>query len=265
MEVGTTNITTAADYAAAIAEGAALVLKVHRSNFVQEGFTSDVAIEALTAQTRPSGIPVVHDIGSGLFQSVAYLLPETEPTVEQSVRAGADLVCFSGDKLFGGIQAGIIVGKADLINKLKKNPLMRAVRADKVMFACLESLAKLYLDGRAAEVLPLWRQLAVPVADLYTRAHALLESLGRPPGVTVEASCSYVGGGAAPGSGIDSVALAFGSQFSASKLAAHLRASDPPVVGRIENNRFLIDFRAIDQSDLPTLGAHIATALSTCR
>ncbi len=261
-EVGTTNITTLADYENAIDERTALILKVHKSNFVQAGFTEEVSLRDLVALGRKHKLPVINDLGSGVFVQTKPILGYAEPTVQQSVRAGADLTCFSGDKMLGGMQAGLIVGRAELIAKVKKNPLFRTVRVDKVVFAMLERLLTSYLNGTSQDDVALWRTLAVPVSDLYRHAKEIIKRLGNPEGLSVEATKAFIGGGALPESDIPSVAIVFGPSHNAEQLMAKFRALAVPIIGRIEEDRFMLDLKAVDTADLPIIEYAIRSIIS---
>ncbi len=252
-EVGTTNITTLADYESGIDERTALILKVHKSNFVQAGFTEEVPLRDLVALGRKHKLPVINDLGSGVFVPTKSILGYAEPTVQQSVRAGADLTCFSGDKMLGGMQAGLVVGRAGLVAKLKKNPLFRTVRVDKVVFAMLERLLTSYLNATSQDDIALWRTLSVPVSDLYKHAKEMIKRLGNPEGVSVEATKAFIGGGALPESDIPSVAIVFGTVHNAESLMTKFRALAVPIIGRIEDDRFMLDLKAVDPTDLPII------------
>jgi L-seryl-tRNA(Ser) seleniumtransferase len=229
-EVGTTNRTVLADYAAAIGPGTGFVLKVHPSNFVVTGFTSAVSVRELAGACQ--GVPLVADIGSGLLAPDP-LLPG-EPDAASTLRAGASLVTASGDKLLGGPQAGLLLGDAGLVERLRRHPLARAVRVDKLTLAALEATVR--LPGN-----PTREALRIPVFELQTRAERLRDRLTA-AGVPVEAvpSVSVVGGGGAPGVELPSWALAL-----AEGCAGPLRGGDPPVVGRVERGRLLLDLRCV--------------------
>ncbi len=244
-EVGTTNITTVIDYEENLNPQTALILKVHKSNFIQAGFTEDVPLKQLVALGSKHGVPVVNDLGSGVFVSTVPTLGLSEPTVQQSVRDGADLTCFSGDKMLGGVQAGLIVGKADFINKIKKNPLFRAVRVDKFVFSVLEKLLAVYLDGHHLSKITVWNVLAVPESELYQRGKAILKALGNPAELSLEATKACVGGGALPEANLPSVGIVFSPPYKATRLMREFRLMDPPIIGRIENDRFLLDLKAV--------------------
>jgi len=252
-EVGTTNITTVGDYENAIDSSVGLILKVHKSNFIQAGFTQEVPLRELVAIGRKSQIPVVNDLGSGVFLDTQPTLGYREPTVQQSVRDGADLTCFSGDKLLGGMQAGLIVGRTELVGKLKRNPIYRALRVGKVVFTALERLLAIYLSDSAADEIPIWKTLMVPESELYQRGKKLLSDLGNPSGVSVEATKALVGGGAMPESEIPSVALIFSPAFKAERLSRQFRDHTPPIIGRVEGDRFMLDLKAVVIDELPIL------------
>ncbi len=260
-EVGTTNITTLADYEQNLEPSVGLILKVHKSNFVQAGFTDEVPLKELVALGHSHKIPIVNDLGSGLFSQTAKLLTDQEPTVQQSVRAGTDLTCFSGDKMLGGLQSGLIVGKKDLIVQLKKNPLFRTVRVDKIVLAMLERLLVSYLNDSATVDIRLWSLLAVPVSDLYRRGKQILSELGSPHGLSVEATSAYVGGGALPESEIPSVGIVFSSVYRASELLTRFRACETPIIGRIDNDRLILDLKAVDEADFPALISSIRACI----
>ncbi|MBK7141652.1 MAG: L-seryl-tRNA(Sec) selenium transferase [bacterium] len=261
VEVGTTNITTVADYASHIDDQTALILKVHKSNFVQSGFSEEVPLRELVTLGKQKNIPVVNDLGSGVFVDTYSIMGYAEPTVQQSVRSGADLTCFSGDKLLGGVQAGLIVGRASLIKSVKKNPLFRTMRVDKVVFAVVERLLATYLNGTQATDIPLWQFLAVPDAELYQRGKSLVRDVGNPAGVSVEASKVFLGGGALPEKEIPSVAVCFSKEHKAERLLVAFRRNDPPIICRIEEDRLILDLKAIPLSDYPSLLSAIRTVL----
>ncbi|UCC44889.1 MAG: L-seryl-tRNA(Sec) selenium transferase [Candidatus Zixiibacteriota bacterium] len=259
-EVGTTNITRLADYRAE-ADNASMILKVHKSNFTQAGFTDEVDLKKLVGLGHRHGLPVVNDLGSGAVVSTARLLGYAEPSVQQSVRAGADLTCFSGDKLLGGVQAGLIIGSSDLIAKIKKNPVFRAVRVDKLVLAALERVLSSYLSGTYRSDIKLWSILGVSISELQRRAERVLKRLGKPTLIGIQPSRAFVGGGAMPESSLKSVALVFSSDLNPNHLMEKFRGSNPPVLGRIEDGRFLIDLKAVDESDLDTLAGIIKNVL----
>jgi L-seryl-tRNA(Ser) seleniumtransferase len=244
-EVGTTNRTRAADYAAAISDRTALILRVHPSNFTIEGFTERPRLDELVALGRRFTIPVVEDLGSGLLDDAADTPAlRLEPSVRSSVTAGVDLVTFSGDKLLGGPQAGIIAGREAVVSQIRRHPLMRALRADKMTYAAFEATLEEYAAGRAQETVPVMRMLTMSTDAIAARAGALARALSA-AGLVVEVidGVSTIGGGSAPGSQLPTrlVALA----LPADRLASALRAGDPPVIARIDNDRVVIDLRTV--------------------
>jgi L-seryl-tRNA(Ser) seleniumtransferase len=260
-EVGTTNVTTLADYEKAIDERTALVLKVHKSNFVQGGFTEEVDLKPLVELGKRKGIPIVNDLGSGVFVSTRKILGYHEPTVQESVRAGADLTCFSGDKMLGGVQAGLIVGTRELVSRVKKNPIFRAVRTDKIVFSVLEKLLAAYLNDTCRDDIKLWQLLSRPMDELRRVAIAILDKAGRPTGVSMEPTPAYVGGGALPEQALPSIGLVFGPERSAEDLMAAFRCWSPAIIGRIDNDRFILDLKAVDSDDLPEIARAVKRAL----
>jgi len=246
-EVGTTNRTRAGDYSAALGDRTALILRVHPSNFRIEGFTERPSLAELVALGRQFNVPVVEDLGSGALLPLA----AGEPLVGDSVAAGAAVVCFSGDKLLGGPQAGILVGRRDLIDRIRTHPLMRALRVDKLTYAALEATLVEYLAGRAVATVPVARMLSMTAAEIEPRARALAERL-RAAGwqADVVDGMSAVGGGSAPGVELPTklVALSRAGQ-SADALEATLRSGNPPVIARIERDRVVLDLRTVAAED----------------
>ncbi len=242
-EVGTTNRTRIADYTSAVGERTALILRVHRSNFKMEGFVEQPDLAALVEAGQRLGIPVVEDRGSG---SVAASVPD-EPSVRASLAAGAALVCFSGDKLLGGPQSGVIVGRQSLIDQLRTHPLMRALRVDKLTLAALEATLIEYLAGRDAVTVPVARMMAQPVDAIERRDRDLSDAL-RQAGwdVSLVPGTSAIGGGSAPGVEVPTMLLAIARDgLSANDLDARLRALDPPVIARIVEDRVVLDLRTV--------------------
>jgi L-seryl-tRNA(Ser) seleniumtransferase len=246
VEVGTTNRTYARDYADALGPETAALLRVHASNFRVVGFTHEVAVAELARLAAERGLLVIDDLGSGsLLDTAGYGLAH-EPMVGESVAAGADVVCFSGDKLLGGPQAGVLVGKRDPIDRLKRHPLARALRLDKASIAGLEATLRHYLRGEATRAVPVWRMIALSIEEIGARAERLCQAL-REAGIAAEvvASESAVGGGSLPGETLPTRALAVTPSDSAEALARRLRRADPPLVGRIERGRLLVDPRTV--------------------
>ena len=254
VEVGTTNRTYARDYEAAIGPDTALLLRVHASNFRVVGFTHEVAGAELVELARRHGMAVLDDLGSGTLLDTAEYGLAHEPTVQEAVAAGADVVCFSGDKLLGGPQAGILVGRREPIERLKRHPLARAVRLDKASLAGLEATLRHYQLGEAAEKVPVWRMIATPLEELTRRAEAWAARL---PGSAVEAAQSAVGGGSLPGETLPTRVLALTPPDGADVLAARLRAADPPLVARIERGKVLLDPRTVLPEQDQFVAAHL--------
>jgi L-seryl-tRNA(Ser) seleniumtransferase len=242
VEVGTTNRTRAADYETAVTVDTALVLRVHQSNFRVVGFAALPSLRELAAVARRHGVPLVDDLGSGAFATF-----EDEPSARESLAAGADLVCFSGDKLLGGPQAGIVVGRADLVERLRRHALQRALRADKLTLAALEGTLRLYLD--APDRIPVVRMLREETAAVRARA----ERLAAAAGGEVEETVARVGGGALPLAELPSFACAV-----AEELAAPLRAHEPPVIGIVRDGRLLLDCRTLADDEVDEVAAAVA-------
>jgi len=259
-EVGTTNKTRIDDYRAAIGPDTALLLRVHRSNFRIEGFTEQPSLQDLAALGRERGIAVAEDLGSG------YLGPTgeddsgrldsvlgREPRVQDSLAAGIDILCFSGDKLLGGPQAGIIVGRQVLVDRLRRHPLMRALRVDKLTYAALEATLGEYIAGRARRTVPVLRMVLATPGELRTRAEAIrarVESAARTGHAALRLETleggSAVGGGTTPGLEILTALLAVGIEGrSAAWIEEQLRGGDPPIVSRVERNRLVLDLRTV--------------------
>jgi L-seryl-tRNA(Ser) seleniumtransferase len=241
-EVGTTNRTRITDYTAAVSPATAMFLRVHPSNFRIEGFTERPSLDDLVGAARAMNVPVVEDIGSGCLAPLS-----DEPSVQASIAAGVDLVCFSGDKLLGGPQAGIICGRKPLVDRLRTHPLMRALRADKITFAILEATLAEYLAGRAATTVPVQRMLQLSPDEIEARAQALATTLaGGGWRVAMLSGSSAAGGGSAPGLELPTVLLSIARNGeSPDGTEAWLRSLDPPVVARIEHDRVVIDLRTV--------------------
>jgi len=260
-EVGTTNITNMPDYAEAVDSTTALILKVHKSNFVQSGFIKEVPLAKLHALALKNKLFLVHDLGSGALLPTKKILGFDEPTALQSIRDGADIVCFSGDKMLGGVQAGLIVGKKELIDKIKLNPLFRTVRVDKIVICALERVFKSYLDGTHQEDIKLWQLLSVSEGDLYKRAKQVCKSLGNPEFISVEATKSFIGGGGLPEAALPSVGLVFSKEIDAERSLSIFRQLNPLIIGRIENDRLILDLKAVDEDELKILESSIRQVL----
>lgn len=267
-EVGTTNRTHLKDYAEAIGADTALLLKVHTSNYRVLGFTAQVPTRDLVQLAHARGIPVMEDLGSGCFVDLRpYGFPH-EPTVQEAIGAGLDLVSFSGDKLLGGPQAGIVVGKAEFVERLRKNPLNRALRIDKLTLAGLEATLYAYEAGNASETLPTLKMLTEPLAAVRRRARRVLRRLAPLAVSALDATLvegrAQVGGGSLPLVELPTAAIALGTpERSAQQLDAALRAGEPPVIGRIAGDRLLLDCRTILNADVPSLAAALSRLASS--
>ena len=253
-EVGTTNRTRLDDYAAAVNPRTALILRVHPSNFRIEGFTARPGLPELVALGRRFDVPVVEDLGSGHLTD-APTGGVDEPSVTASVEAGTSVCCFSGDKLLGGPQAGIIVGEEPALSRVRSHPLMRALRVDKMTYAALEATLMEHARGRARATIPVVRMLAAPLEELDARARNLARRLEGHSrfGVDVVDGVSTVGGGGAPGSALPTRMVRLTpSAESAARLEARLRGLPSPVVARIEQDRVILDLRTVlpEQDDL---------------
>ncbi|HVM17318.1 MAG TPA: L-seryl-tRNA(Sec) selenium transferase [Gaiellaceae bacterium] len=252
VEVGTTNRTRAADYERAVTPETALLLRVHQSNFRVVGFSELPRLDELARVARRHGVPLVDDLGSGHLSPGNSLLLGEEPSAAESLAAGADLVCFSGDKLLGGPQAGIVVGRAELVERLRRHPLQRALRADKLTLAALEGTLALYLDPeRAAAEIPVLRMLHEPAEAVRARAERLAAAVGG----DVEETVARVGGGALPLAELPSFACAVEEE-----LAAPLRAGAPPVVGIVRDGRLLLDCRTLADAEVDEAAAAVRAA-----
>jgi L-seryl-tRNA(Ser) seleniumtransferase len=248
VEVGTTNRTRAADYQHAIDERTALLLRVHQSNFRVVGFAEQPTLGELATVARSASLPLLDDLGSGALLDLS-----DEPTARASLAAGADLVCFSGDKLLGGPQAGIVAGRADLVERLRRHPLHRALRIDKLSLAALEGTLLLYLDPeRALAEVPVLRMLREPAEIVRARAERLAAAVGG----EVEETVARVGGGALPLHELPSFACAVEES-----LAAPLRTNEPAVVGIVRDGRLLLDCRTLADAELD----EVAAAIAACR
>lgn len=246
-EVGTTNRTRVSDYEKAITDQTALILRVHQSNFAMDGFVERPRLEELVALGRRAGIGVFEDQGTGLVETLDPYGVRDEPTIAGSVAQGCDLVAASGDKLFGGPQSGILVGRMEWVDRVRSSPLYRAFRADKLNFAALEATLIQYLHGDP-ESIPVIRMLRTPEDAIRRRCEEIAVAVDNAEFVPeVTAVKSIIGGGTAPGSTLSSYALALKHvQLDASTLLAALRRLDPPIIGRIEEDRVLLDLRTVE-------------------
>lgn len=257
VEVGTTNRVHLSDYEQALVEQPiALFLRAHRSNFQIIGFTSEPTLAEMVAVARRAGLPVVDDLGSGtLLDTTTYGLSH-EPMVQESLEAGADLVCFSGDKLLGGPQAGIIAGRAELITRLKKHPLARAIRADKLCLAALAATLVHYLKDEAEREIPIWRMISARPEQLKTRARRWREQIGQGEVITGQ---STVGGGSLPEETMPTFLLALNVP-GPNRTLTHLRQVKPPIIARLQEHKLVIDPRTVlsEQENALITGLKIA-------
>jgi len=259
VEVGATNRTHPRDYENAVTEQTALLLKVHCSNFRIIGFTREVTLEELVRIGRQKEIPVMEDLGSGCFIDLSRFGLEKEPTVQEAVASGADVITFSGDKLLGGPQAGIILGRREIVERVKKNPLNRALRIDKFTLAGLEAVLRLYQDEQTAVAkIPTLAMIAAPVEALQRRAKRLAVRLKSLPaevcGVRVVQTVARVGGGAMPEQNLPSRGvMLLPRRMSVNRLEILLRALDVPIIGRIEDDSMLLDMRTVADDEIASL------------
>jgi len=267
-EVGTTNKTHPSDYEQALCGDTSLLLKVHQSNYRVIGFTEEVPIEKLVKLGKEYKIPVVTDLGSGCMIDLTKYGVPGEPTVQEVVRTGADIVTFSGDKLLGGPQAGIIIGREKLMRKIQKNPMLRAMRIDKMTLASLEATFMQYLDEeKARKEIPTLRMLTQPVDDIKRRAKKIFASLRKdvPDHVTLEvvADESQAGGGSLPEISFPTFAVSLRpTGISVNELEKRLRTGDPPVIARIKDNALLFDARTVQDREVKGLAGCVRSALS---
>lgn len=259
-EVGTTNRTRLSDYVKAIGPETRALMRVHPSNYRISGFTESVSAAELAKVAKAHHIPFIDDVGSGALHDMRRFGLADEPVVSESVQAGADLVLFSGDKLLGGPQCGIIVGRADLVEKLRTNPLARALRIDKLTFAALQATLEIHRSGRAFEEIPVLRQLAMSPEEIKSRAERMVEQLkaksGSPDLFSVQPVDSASGGGSLAGQSLPSWAIAVSCE-NPGQLAERLRLGTPAVVGRLNEGRNLIDLRTVLPDDEEVLSRRI--------
>ncbi|MFQ5442831.1 MAG: L-seryl-tRNA(Sec) selenium transferase [Thermodesulfobacteriota bacterium] len=255
-EVGTTNRTHPEDYSDAITENTALILKAHRSNFDLSGFVREVSLKELAAIGDAHKIPVVEDLGSGALVDLSKWGLPREPVVGDRLKTGAACVTFSGDKLLGGPQAGLIAGKKEIIGRIRKNPLKRALRCDKLTLTALEETLKLYLTpaNRLAEDLPLLKMMTRDIKDIEKEASRaadiLRASLGEDFSVAVQAATSVIGGGSLPGHNLPTRAVAVThKKLSPEEIFSQFLKKEPPVIGRIKNDKFLLDMRTVKRAE----------------
>lgn len=265
VEVGTTNRTHLADYEKAITDRTAAILKVHPSNYQVVGFTASVDGVELARLARERGVHFVHDLGSGLLGNEGAEWMRDEPRVSTALQDGADVVTFSGDKLLGGPQAGLIVGRSDLIDKLRKHALIRALRVDKMTLAALEATLRIYIEGRTSD-LPLWSMASAAPEELKQRAERVTEQISQQTALGQTAAVptvSVAGGGSLPGVELESWAISLTHpDKSAAEIARSLRYGDTPVIARVEEDRVLLDLRTVPESQEATLVALVTSVLN---
>lgn len=264
-EIGTTNRTYLRDYEQALGEHTGAIIRVHRSNFSQSGFVTEPDTGELVCLTRPADVPVIDDLGSGLVTDLTSVGIH-EPTVQDSLRSGADLCLFSGDKLFGGPQCGIIVGKTPWIERIRKHPLMRALRTDKLTLAALEATAEIHLSGKAFDELPLFRMLASSADVVRSRCEAIVAKFGADSAtrISVEACVSQIGGGSLPGVEVPSFAICLAPE-SSETLANALRHGNPAVLARQSDSQVILDLRTVAEEQLDSLVSRIRESLELVR
>jgi L-seryl-tRNA(Ser) seleniumtransferase len=268
VEVGTTNRTRLEDYERALTPATAVLLKVHWSNFEMTGYVESVTPKDLAGLAHKNGLVMMEDLGSGALIDFSQFGIAREPMPQESLRDGVDVVTFSGDKLLGGPQAGIITGPGDHIERMKKNPLARAVRLDKMALAALEETLRHYLDPETVvEKVPALRTVSCSAADLEERAGRVAAGISREAdrGVTVEITTaeSQVGGGSLPTAGLSTSVIRIASdRHSPDALITRLRKGEPPVIARIVNDKVMIDLRTVQPSEDETLAQRIVEALA---
>ena len=258
LEVGTTNRTRLADFEQAIAEGASLLLVAHQSNFKIIGFTEEPALEDLAKLAHLHNVPLMVDLGSGAFLDTAKYGLAHETTVQETLAKGADLVCFSSDKLLGGPQAGILIGKADLLTKIRRHPLYRAIRADKLCLAALSATLLHYLKGEAEQAIPLYQMLSRSIESLQAQVQKWIDRL---QAGSAKEGFSTIGGGSLPGETLPTCLLALKVK-SPAKLAATLREATPPIIARVQEDLLLLDPRTVLPWQEETLLKSLHTILS---
>ncbi len=264
-EVGATNKTHIRDYENAINENTALILKVHKSNYSIKGFTQDVSVEELVKLGAEKGVPVMYDLGSGCLIDLKPYGIHTEPAVREIIESGPDLVTFSGDKLLGGPQAGVIVGKASAVQKLTGHPLLRAIRIDKLTLAALEAVFMAYIDEeKAKEEIPTLRMLLEPPEAVKKRAGKVATLLKKATDaeISVIADEAFAGGGSLPELALKTYCVSLKhKKLSANRIEKRLRGGDPPVIARIKEDALLLDARTVSEEEIKTLAGCVEKAL----
>jgi L-seryl-tRNA(Ser) seleniumtransferase len=262
-EVGTTNQTTLDDYERAITGNSALLLKVHHSNFRMAGFVGEVSVRELSELAKEKNLTLIYDQGSGAVIDTSQFGLAKEPMVQDGVSAEADLIAFSGDKLLGGPQAGIIVGRAELINQIKKHPLYRAFRVGKFTLSALEETILLYLKNQALEKIPIWRIISQSADSIKARAERTTSQIKSTAArVTLKPTTSFLGGGSLPGQTLPSYAISIDAVLPVENIAHRFRKAQPPVIGRISEGQFLLDLRTVFPEQDSTLASTISQVLN---
>ena len=246
VEVGTTNQTYIKDYEQAIGGESAMLLKVHQSNFIIKGFTHSVSTSELKALGKKHDLPVIYDLGSGAMLNTEDFMSAHEPTVQEALADGSDVVCFSGDKLLGGPQAGIILGKKSCVGKLRSHPLMRVIRIDKMVAAALAVTLKHYLQKEAVEKIPVWQMIAASLEEIESRAESVVKKLAEVGIIAgIIDGSSMVGGGSLPDQTLPTRLVAIKPPYPLVDFTSRLRLATPPLLGRVEDEHFLIDMRTV--------------------
>jgi len=262
-EVGTTNQTTLPDYENALTEKSAIILKVHHSNFKMQGFVREVPLRELSELAKEKNLKLVYDQGSGAVVDTRQFGLAKEPMVQEGLKDGADLVAFSGDKLLGGPQAGIVVGKPELVNQLKRHSLYRALRPGKFTLTGLEETAIYFLKSQAVEKIPIWRMISQPLEEIKKRTEKMIAGLKiASHRITSIPTTSFLGGGSLPEQGLPSFAVAIGSTLPLEDISRRFRLSRPAVVGRISQEQFLLDLRSVFPEQDSTLASIISQVLT---
>ncbi len=264
VEVGTTNHTSLKDYKDAITDKTAMILKVHRSNFHLKGFVEEVSASKLAELAQKKNLVSVYDVGSGAYHQTEKFGMDAEPSITAALRSKSSLVCFSGDKLLGSTQAGIVLGDSKLTEELQSNPIYRALRLDKVTMALLEESALVYLRKEDGALLPIWRQIRTSIEELQARAEAIRQSLSaKGTNVQIRNSAATPGGGSLPGGTIKSIALVLKPKVTVAELNRLLLKATPPVVGYIAKDELFIDLRTVAPEEDAEL-THLISNLAPC-
>lgn len=250
-EVGTTNKAHLRDYENAINENTGAILRVHPSNYKVVGFTEEVELKKLSLLAKDNNIPLIDDLGSGTLVDLTTWGIHDEPTVIESIESGADVVTFSGDKLLGGPQCGVIIGKGEYIQKIKKHPLMRALRCDKLVLTALQETLEIYKNGELDEI-PFYKFLSRSLDELYEMAAVITKGISKDKFEIAQES-AYVGGGSLPNHRLETIVVKIKNGVSAQQLSTKLRGNAIPIIGRISQGEFILDLKAVFEKDIPIL------------